>query len=93
LQAHAEPGGILVGHETYSLVKDLIRAEEMPPLNAKGLAKSVRNYKVLGRVHGADEERAIREHEDGLTVLVDLQKVDRARALAVLEQIASRLKT
>src|SRR5439155_16559410 len=36
LEAHAELGGILVSHETYSLVKDLIAAEEQSPVKVKG---------------------------------------------------------
>ena len=47
LQSHAEPGGILISHETYSLVKDIVLAEEQDPIQAKGFAKPVRNYKVL----------------------------------------------
>ena len=48
LQSHAEPGGILMTHETYSLVKDLVPAEEQEPVQVKGFAKPLRNYKVLG---------------------------------------------
>ena len=47
LQSHAEPGSILISHETYSLVKDIVLAEEQDPIQAKGFAKPVRNYKVL----------------------------------------------
>ena len=47
LQSHAEPGSILISHETYSLVKDIVLAEEREPIQAKGFAKPVRNYKVL----------------------------------------------
>jgi adenylate cyclase len=40
-------GGILISHETYSLVKDVVVAEEQNPIHAKGFAKPVRNYRVL----------------------------------------------
>ena len=46
LQSHAELGGILISHETYSLVKDTVLAEEQDPIQAKGFAKPVRNYKI-----------------------------------------------
>ena len=45
LQSHAELGSILISHETYSLVKDTILAEEQDPIQAKGFAKPVRNYR------------------------------------------------
>ena len=48
LQSHTEIDGILLGHETYSLVKDDIAAEEQQPIKVKGFAEPVRCYKVLG---------------------------------------------
>ena len=94
LQSHAELGGILLSHETYSLVKDSVVAEEREPIHAKGIAKPVRNYAV---VSGVDElielGQAIREEQAGLRVLVDLQKLDKAEAIKTLENILSRLKT
>src|ERR671916_832878 len=50
LQSHAELGGILLSHETCSLVKDHVLAEEQDPVQAKGFARPVRNYKVLDRL-------------------------------------------
>jgi adenylate cyclase len=37
LQSHAELGGILLSHETYSLVKDHVMAEERSPIRPRGL--------------------------------------------------------
>jgi adenylate cyclase len=37
LQSHAELGGILVSHETYSLVKDAVLAEERRPFGPRAL--------------------------------------------------------
>jgi class 3 adenylate cyclase len=48
LESSVELGGILMAHETYSLVKDIVVAEEQAPLKVKGFAESVRNYKVTG---------------------------------------------
>ena len=36
-----------MSHETYSLVKDAVLAEEQDSVQAKGFAKPVRNYEVL----------------------------------------------
>jgi hypothetical protein len=94
LQAHAEPGSILVSHETYSLVKDAVAAEEQAAMQAKGLSKPVRNYKVLDRFDGLSSRRnVIREEQDGLRFFLDLQKLDRDKAVRALEDILSRLKT
>ena len=94
LQSHAELGSILISHETYSLVKDIVLAEEQDPIQAKGFAKPVRNYKVLERIDDMVEHgKAIREEQDGLRILLDLQKLDKASAVKTLEGILSRLKT
>jgi len=37
--------------------------------------------------------KAIREEQDGLRILLDLQKLDEATAVTTLEGILSRLKT
>jgi class 3 adenylate cyclase len=93
LQSHAEIDGILLGHETYSLVKDEVTAEERAPINVKGFAEPVRCYKVLSLYDDLVREGSvIREEADGFKVLLDLQKRDRAEAVAALEAIVARLK-
>ena len=93
LQSHSEIDGILIGHETYSLVKDDVAAEEQTPIKVKGFAEPVRCYKVLGLYDDlAAEGAVIREEADGFKVLLDLQKHDRAEAIAALEAIVTRLK-
>jgi adenylate cyclase len=93
LQSHADLGGILMSHETYSLVKDIVMAEEEDPIQAKGFAKPVRNYKALDQFDKlVGERRVIREEQNGLRVFVDLEKLDKANAVQALEGILSRLR-
>ena len=67
LQSHAELGGILMSHETYSLVKDARPGRGAGPMQAKGFAKPVRNYKVLDQSRRLVEQgKVIREERDGL---------------------------
>jgi adenylate cyclase len=62
LQTASEIDGILLGHETYSLVKDEVAAEEHAPIKAKGFAEPIRCYKVLGLYDDlAKEGTVIRE--------------------------------
>jgi adenylate cyclase len=94
LQSHAELGGILLSHETHSLVKDHVFAEERTPIQAKGIAKPVRNYAVIAPIDNLIAKgRAIHEEQSGLRVLVDLEKLDKAKAVKALESILSRLNT
>src|SRR5262249_34268544 len=94
LQSHAELGGILMSHETYSLVKDTVAAEEHDPIQAKGFARPVRNYKIVDQFDELlGERRVIREEQDGLRVFLDLQKLDKKSAAHTLESILSRLRS
>jgi PAS domain S-box-containing protein len=93
LQSHAELGGILLSHETYSLIKDHVLAEERTPIQAKGIPKPVRNYTVIAPVRDlVAQGQAIHEEQDGLRLLVDLQKLDIEKAVKTLESVLSRLK-
>jgi adenylate cyclase len=93
LQSHAEPGGILMTHETYSLVKDIVPTEEQEPVQVKGFTKPIRNYRVLGLYDDlVGEGRVIREEEEGLRLLLDLQKQDKASAIRMMEAVIARLR-
>lgn len=93
LQAQVDPGGILIGHETFALVKDDVATEEQSAVIAKGFAEPVRCYKVLGIYDELVRQGSvIREEEEGLRLLLDLKKQDRAHAIEVLESVLTRLK-
>jgi adenylate cyclase len=93
LEFHAETDGILIGHETYALVKDVVDTEEQEPIKVKGFAEPLRCYKVLGLYDDlVGEGSVIREEQDGFKLLLDLKKHDRAEAIAALQSIVARLK-
>src|SRR5262249_6428592 len=46
LQAAAEPGSILLSHETNALVQGLLMTEEQPPMTVKGFPKPISGYKL-----------------------------------------------
>jgi class 3 adenylate cyclase len=93
LQSHAEPGDILITHETYSLVKDICPAEEQSPVHVRGFVDPVRNYKILGLYDELTEQgRVIREERDGVRILLNLGRQDKAAALQALESVLSRLR-
>jgi adenylate cyclase len=93
LQSHSEIDGILLGHETYSLVKDEVSAEEQTPIKVKGFAEPVRCHKVVGLYdHLAEAGTVIREEHEGFKFHLNLKKRDKAEAISILEGILSRLK-
>jgi class 3 adenylate cyclase len=93
LESAAEPGSILLAHETNSLVQDIVLTEEQPPMTVKGFMRPINNYKVVGTYDElVDEGRVVLQERDGLRVLVDLTKQDKSEAIAALEEVLSQLK-
>ncbi len=96
LESHAEIGGILMAHETHSLVKDTVLAEKGDALTVKGFAKPVRTYSVVGLYDVlAEQGRIISHDQEGLALNVDrdkLTKKGKAEAIKALEEAAAQLK-
>ncbi len=95
LQSHADLGGILVAHETYSLVKDAVLAEETGTITVKGFPTPVRTHRVVGLQGDAGVEgRIIRQEQDGLLLIIDQKKLTgkcRSDAIRFLQEAAARL--
>ncbi|MGE5202019.1 MAG: PAS-domain containing protein [Acidobacteriota bacterium] len=93
LESAAEPGSILLAHETNALVSDIVLTEEQPPIAVKGFAKPINTYKIVGTYEElVDKGRVVLQERKGLRVLVDLTKQDRSEAIKILEEVLSQLK-
>ena len=80
-------------YETHSLVKDAVMAEEGDTLTVKGFAKPVRTYSVTGLYDDlAAQGRIIHKEQDGVRIVVDLKKGDKAAAIRAVEDVLSQLK-
>ena len=95
LQTHADLGGILLAHETYSLVKDAVLAEETGTITVKGFPTPVKTYRVVGlREDSGVQGRVIRQEQDGLLLILDRKKLTgaaRADAKRLLQEALSHL--
>ncbi len=93
LQSAAEPGGVLLSHETNALVQDIVLTEEHPPMTVKGFLRPITSYKLLGTYKElVDEGKVVLQEREGLRVLVDLTKHVSPEAIAVLEEVLAQLK-
>ena len=96
LQTHADLGGILLSHETWSLVKDEVLAEETGTITVKGFSKPVRTHRVVGLIDGSGlQGRVIRQEQDGLLLVIDRRKLGAqgtAEAIRILGEAAALLK-
>ena len=93
LESLADVGGILMAHETYSLVKDTIMAEEGDTMTIKGFAKPIRTYRVVGLYDDLVEQgRIIQEEQDGVRVMVDMKTGDKSAAIQAIKNVLSQLE-
>lgn len=97
LEGKADPGGVLISSETYSLVQDIVEAEERETISVKGIRRAIRPYAILG-LRNANDERAhkvIAYSQKGVELLVDIEKLtaDERKALSTrLNSIAKELE-
>ncbi|MCG7624551.1 adenylate/guanylate cyclase domain-containing protein [Epibacterium sp. Ofav1-8] len=76
LEAAAEPGGIVMSHETYAHVRDFVAAEPMPPMQFKGITRDVHPYAIApGRAGTLPPTEA---SADGKSLTVHLDRLDEA---------------
>ncbi|TAK44165.1 MAG: hypothetical protein EPO27_13190 [Betaproteobacteria bacterium] len=95
LEQTSDTGGIMMSYETYALVRDVVEAEERPPVRAKGIAREIKAYAVVNPAGDASERRVLRGERPGMKFLVDLDRLsaqDRAAAVGDLESVLERLR-
>jgi len=90
LEQAAGPGKILIAHETWALVKDVVTAEERPPIKVKGIAQPIHAYEVTGLREELPSE-VIRYEADGLKVTIDLGRSDPKTAIDTLEKLIGEI--
>jgi len=95
LEQTSDTGGITMSYETYALVRDVVEAEERPPVRAKGIAREIKAYAVVNPTGDGSERRVLRGEHPGMKFLVDLDRLsapDRAAAVGELEHVLRRLR-
>jgi class 3 adenylate cyclase len=96
LESAAEPGEILITHESYSLVKDLIMCRDKGEIQVKGYQQPVRVYSVEDMRKNLGKDQTYFEHlTNGFSIYLDLDRVrnyDKDKILESLLNAAKRLK-
>ena len=94
LEANSEPGGILISHETYSQVDDVVDVEERPSVSLKGIDRNIKTYAVKGRKAEADKPLRL-SHPQGVHIdlsPLNLRADDRQLIASQLKALAQRLE-
>jgi class 3 adenylate cyclase len=96
LENAAEAGEVLIPHETYSLVKDLIMCRDKGQVTVKGFSRPVQIYQIVGLRRDLGAAPSFVEHEvPGFSMYLDtsgIRNYDKDQIIQSLEQAARRLK-
>lgn len=93
LEANADPGGILISHETFALVNDLVDVEERQSVSLKGIDRHIRTYAIKGRSTGQANTLRL-SHQSGVNIDISpklLTTEDRRQLAEQLQHVAQQL--
>src|SRR5690606_28389443 len=96
LESAAEIGEILISHETYSLVKDVVMCRDKGQIAVKGFTRPVQIYQVVDLRRDLGSTSSFIEHElPGFSMYLDtngIQNFDKDRVIVALHQAAEKLR-
>lgn len=96
LESNADAGEILISHETYSLIKDVILCKDRGQISVKGFSRPVQTYQVVDFRRDLGAGSSYVEHElQGFSMYLDLngiQNYDKERVLQALRQAEAKLR-
>ena len=96
LESAAESGEILISHETYSLIKDVIMCRDKGQITVKGFTRPVQIYQVVDFRRDLGATSSYVEHElPGFSMYLDtngIQNFDKEKVIQALNQAADKLR-
>lgn len=96
LESNAEASEILISHETYSLIKDVIMCRDKGQITVKGFSRPVQIYQVVDFRRDLGATASFLEHElPGFSMYLDtngIQNFDKERVIQALNQAADKLR-
>jgi adenylate cyclase len=90
LQAAAQAGEILIGEETWLLVRDVFRCVAKKPVQVKGFERPIQTYAVMGPELSADSA-IIEEARPGFRLTLDPAQVKSSERLAVVDKLRAAI--
>ena len=96
LESSSEAGEILISHETYSLIKDVIMCRDKGQITVKGFSRPIQIYQVVDFRRDLGARSSYVEHElPGFSMYLDtngIQNYDKERVIEALRQAAEKLR-
>ena len=86
LEANCDPGGILISHETYSQVDDLVQVEERSSVSLKGIDRNIKTYAIKGRKTLAEQPLRL-SHPQGVHIDLSPSQLGADDRMLIAEQL------
>ncbi|GAB2883127.1 adenylate/guanylate cyclase domain-containing protein [Microbulbifer echini] len=97
LEGAAQPGEILISHETWAMIKHTVMCRDKGHITVKGISTPVKVYQVTDlRKNLGGQQSYLEEHAPGFSMHLDLDKIrnyDKVKVLQSLEKATSSLKS
>ncbi|MCQ3830461.1 adenylate/guanylate cyclase domain-containing protein [Microbulbifer elongatus] len=97
LESAAEPGEILISHETWAMIKQTVMCRDKGHITVKGFSTPVKVYSVSDlRKNLGGQQSYLEEHAPGFAMHLDLEKIrnyDKEKVLKALQKAQSQLKS
>jgi len=95
LEQTANPNGILISHETYSLIKDAIYCEKQDTIFLKGILYPVTTYKVIDFFENIQKLKEINIVNEQLSLYLNKESIkpeDKERIIATLQKVIDEVQ-
>jgi len=96
LESSSKAGEILISHETWSLVKDVIMCHEKDDIMVKGFSQPIKVYQVINfRKDLGKNQNYYEENTQGFSMHLDLDSIrnyEKEKVIEALEVAADRLR-
>jgi len=96
LESAASAGEILISHETWSLIKDVVLCSDKGEIRAKGFSNPIKVYQVIDyRKDLGKHQSYFEENTEGFSMHLDLEKIrnyDKQKVIRALQQAATHLR-
>ncbi|MFD1218102.1 MULTISPECIES: adenylate/guanylate cyclase domain-containing protein [Microbulbifer] len=97
LESAAEPGEVLISHETWAMIKQTVMCRDKGHVTVKGFSTPVKVYSVTDlRKNLGGQQSYLEEHAPGFAMHLDLDKIrnyDKEKVLQSLQKAAASLKS
>jgi len=91
LESAAVPGEILIGQETYALVRDRFSCVAKEPIHLKGIEGSVQSYQVIGASSGDSDSAHLEALRKGFSLKLDAESIDPEDRSSIVETLRAAI--